>query len=120
MLIKAIGAAYLALIVEGIFFDNNAIVTTLAGQQTAGSIDGIGTTAKFNNPGSFCEAPDGTLYVVEYGSHTIKKFNPITNEVITIAGSGKGGHKNGEGTSATFNYPQSCAVDENGNIYVGN
>lgn len=120
MKIKKILKVYLAAIVQGIFYDSNAIVTTLAGQLTAGSLDGIGTAAKLDKPASFCEAPDGTIYEVDYSSHTIKKFNPITNELITFAGSGKSGYKNGQGTTAFFNNPTSCVVDENGTIYVGN
>lgn len=116
-IIKFFGTAY---IVQGIFYDSSAVVTTLAGQLTAGSIDGIGISAKLNNPASFCEAPDGTIYEVECDSHTVKKFNPLTNEVTTFAGSGRSGYKNGIGTSASFSNPQSCVVDENGNIYVGN
>lgn len=120
-LMKVIRNAYLPVMIAGIsWYDSNAKLSTLAGQLTAGSMDGIGTTAKLDEPASFCEAPDGTVYAVESGSHTVKKFNPLTFEVITFAGSGSSGFENGVGKLASFNHPQSCTVDDYGNIYVGN
>lgn len=84
----------IAITVEGIYYDSNAIVTTLAGQLTAGSVDGVGIAAKLTNPASFCEAPDGTIYEVEYGSHTI---NTTNNEVTKFAGSGSSGYQDRQG-----------------------
>ena len=38
--------------------------------------------------------------------------------VSTIAGSGKNGHENGNGTAAKFSYPEGIVMDKNGNLYV--
>lgn len=49
------------------------IVTTIAGD-TAGSADGIGTIARFNNPHGLCIDNDGTLYVTDERNHKIRKI----------------------------------------------
>ncbi len=41
-----------------------------------------------------------------------------TYNVSTIAGSGKNGHKNGNGSEAQFSYPEGLAMDKDGNLYV--
>ncbi|MDE3145633.1 MAG: hypothetical protein KGL19_15895 [Bacteroidota bacterium] len=43
--------------------------------------------------------------------------NRIT--VVTIAGTGEEGCKNGMAKKATFKYPQGIAVDDSGNVYIG-
>jgi sugar lactone lactonase YvrE len=58
-------------------------VSTLAGS-TQGSTDGRGAAAKFNNPGGITISPEGTLYVVEYGSGKIRQVTP-EGDVSTVA-----------------------------------
>jgi DNA-binding beta-propeller fold protein YncE len=38
--------------------------------------------------------------------------------VTTLAGSGNQAYADGNGTAASFNYPQGVAVDSSGNVYV--
>jgi streptogramin lyase len=47
----------------------------------------------------------------------IRKISPA-GVVTTLAGTGSTGAVNGNGTSASFNYPYGVAVDGSGNVYV--
>lgn len=92
-------------------------VTTLAGTDTAGYVDGPGSTARFNSPFSVAVAPNGTVYVSDYFNHRIREIDPITGEVSTLAGSSSG-FADGPGVDARFNRPAGVAVAPNGTVYV--
>lgn len=49
-------------------------VSTYAGQNKAGMVDGIASTAEFNNPEGCQFGPDGALYVADYSNHAIRKI----------------------------------------------
>ena len=49
------------------------VVSTLAGSSTAGDADGSGATASFRRPAAIALAADGTIYVADAASHTIRK-----------------------------------------------
>jgi prepilin-type N-terminal cleavage/methylation domain-containing protein len=95
-------------------------VTTIAGSATAGATNGNGTSAKFSQPTGIAVDPfDTTLYVAESGNNDIRAMNLTTTAVTTLAGSGAAGSTNGVGTSASFYYPRSIALDNSGgNLYV--
>jgi sugar lactone lactonase YvrE len=95
------------------------VVTTLAGLAgQPGSIDGTGTTARFNCPAGVAVDTNGNVYVAEYGNHTIRKVTPA-GEVTTLAGwAGYPGSTDGTGSAARFNNPYGLAVDLAGNVYV--
>ena len=92
-------------------------VSTYAGSGAAGSADGNGTSATFNNPYQLAIDPLGNIYVVDRSSHKIRKIDTFRN-VTTIAGSGTASEVNGQGTSATFNTPSGIAIDSAGFLYV--
>ena len=94
------------------------VVTTLAGSlsNTLGSADGTGTSATFNNPQGVAMDSAGNMYVVDNGSHRIRKITP-EGVVTTLAGSTQGS-TDGTGTNATFNQPSGVAVDSAGNVYA--
>jgi gliding motility-associated-like protein len=105
---------------------NNAIrkispsgyVYTLAGQPSAGTLDGIGPAAKFNKPAGLAVDKDGNIYVADQGGFVIRKITP-NGQVTTIAGSGNFGTGNdGVGAAANFQYPVGITVDPSGNLYV--
>lgn len=93
------------------------VVTTLAGSGGQGFADGIGTSAKFNNPTGVTVDISGNIYVADSGNSRIRKITP-GGTVSTLAGSGISGWGDGSAMSAHFNRPFSVAVDGNGNIYV--
>jgi sugar lactone lactonase YvrE len=101
----------------------NWVVTTIAGQAgIAGSTDGTGINATFNQPSGIDMDSAGNLYVADFGSHIIRELSPSgTNwTVSTIAGrAGNFGNADGIGSNASFNFCSGIAVDGSGNVYVG-
>ena len=93
------------------------VVTTLAGNGTAGFVNGNGTTAQFNNPIGIAVDGSGNVYVADAENHRVRKITS-SGVVTTLAGSGTAGFANGNGTSASFAVPLDVAVDESGNVYV--
>lgn len=94
------------------------VVTTLAGLAfTAGSSDGTGTVARFNEPYSLTS--DGvSLYVADSSNHTIRKVEISTGVVTTLAGlAGTSGSSDGTGGSARFYKPSAITCDGS-NLYV--
>lgn len=97
------------------------VVTTIAGERgVAGWTDtGEGSgAARFNSPGDL--TTDGTfLYVADTGTHAIRKVNPLTGFVATIAGTrGSSGLLDSRPeTAPLFNAPEGI-VWHNGILYV--
>ena len=94
------------------------VVTTVAGNGTAGHVDGNGTAARFGSPYDVAIDSHGNLFVTESYDNDIRKITP-NGDVTTFAGSGVAGYTNGNGLSAQFNFPWSIAIDANDNLYVG-
>jgi DNA-binding beta-propeller fold protein YncE len=108
--------------IRKITIDSNGIatVTTLAGMAgSSGSMDGMGSAARFNFPtGVAVDAATGNLYVADDGNSTIRKITP-TGLVTTLAGvAGDPGSVDGVGPAAQFRSPGGVAVDGEGNVYV--
>lgn len=100
----------------------NWVVTTLAGLAgSPGDADGMGSTARFNNPTAVAVDKAGNVFVSDGDNDTIRKLTLVgTNWVVTtIAGlAGHPGSANGTGSAARFKYPSDVGADTNGNIYV--
>ena len=92
-------------------------VTTFAGTGSPGSNNGNGPSASFNLVGELALDASGNLYAADVENHLIRKITP-SGEVTTFAGSGSPGFADGNGTSASFNYPGGLAIDASGNVYV--
>lgn len=52
-------------------------VSTYAGKNKAGMVDGIASLAEFNNPEGCQFGPDGALYVADYSNHAIRKIEDM-------------------------------------------
>ncbi len=84
--------------------------------EAGGLVDGYLSNAQFKKPSDVAISQNGDLIVTDSDNNVIRK---ITNElVVTIAGNGKKGYKEGHEGEASFNSPQSIAISKNGTIYV--
>jgi hypothetical protein len=94
-------------------------VTTLAGaaREPAGSADGKGSEARFNEPIGI--TTNGTsLYVTDSFNHTVRELVLATGEVTTLAGTVDiSGADDSTGLAATFNEPNGITTD-GPNLYV--
>ncbi len=93
-------------------------VSTLAGSEIPGLVDGIGSLAKFNFPSGIILDEAGNLYVADHSNHTIRKITPL-GFVSTFAGTGVAGYADGHRSIAMFDSPYGLAMDQDGNLYVG-
>lgn len=92
--------------------------TTLAGESSFGSADGLGSTARFAWPQGIAIDASGNLYVADADNSTIRKVTPA-GLVTTFAG--KAGYYatvDGTGSEARFNFPFGLALDHAGNLFV--
>jgi sugar lactone lactonase YvrE len=96
--------------------DSKGVVTTLAGNGKAISIDGPDLAASFNTPDGIAIDQKGNIYVSEI-DNKIRMISP-SGMVSTLAGSGAIGSANGVGSAASFTLPAGLAVDHAGNVYV--
>ncbi|MBI2301989.1 MAG: hypothetical protein HYU66_24055 [Armatimonadetes bacterium] len=112
------GSAYITDSAHYIRMLRNGLVTTLAGNGTAGSVDGLGSAARLNSPWGIARNPvDGALIVTEAGGQRVRRVTS-DGRVTTVAGTGATGSANGAGNAATFNVPIGVAVDAAGGIFV--
>ncbi|RMG95410.1 MAG: hypothetical protein D6706_12085, partial [Chloroflexi bacterium] len=93
-------------------------VTTLAGGNGIGLLDGPAATAKFNFPRGIAIDASGNVYIADAGNHAIRKYDPVTKTVSTLAGGNGCGFRDGQGTAAQFCSPSGIAVDASGKVYV--
>lgn len=101
----------------------SGVVSTFAGAAPIetvkeGYADGMGTAARFRNPGQMAIDADDNLYVADEGNHRIRKITPA-GLVTTLAGQASSGVQDGSGTAARFDNPFAIAVDKaTGDVYA--
>jgi sugar lactone lactonase YvrE len=96
----------------------SGVTTTFTGVASGdGSSDGVGAAALFQRPHALC-VDGSTLYVTDKMNNTVRKVDPATGTVVTIAGSGQAGSSDGVGALARFKGPFGCVADGAGKLYV--
>src|SRR5581483_11866223 len=101
--------------------DTNGIITTVAGNGTAGysGDGGLAIFASLNRPRGVAVDGAGNLFIADSLNHCIRKVD--ANSIITtIAGNGTGGYS-GDGfpaTNANLNSPHGVALDGAGNLFI--
>jgi sugar lactone lactonase YvrE len=84
----------------------------------AGSSDGSGNNARFNQPGAIAVDAGGNLFVTDTANNTLRKIT-AAGVVSTLAGSaGDTGNADGSGAQARFSHPGGVAIDVAGNLYL--
>ena len=100
--------------------DTAGNVTTLAGDGTAGFLDGQGSSTEFNAPQALAFDAAGNLYVTDLGNGAVRRID-ASGKVTTLAGNGGQATLDGPGGcagSAEFNHPRGIAVDLGGKVIV--
>ncbi len=97
----------------------NGNVVTVAGKRSeAGAADGKGLDARFNFPDGICSGPNGTIFVSDNVSSTLRKI-ASDGEVTTIAGrAGVTGRFDGAGAAAQFRTPGPVVVAPGGGLLL--
>lgn len=96
--------------VQGCALNLTGTVTSIAGDGTAGSVDGTGIAAQFNTPQGM--TTDGTyLYMATLTGRRIRQIEIATGVVTTLAGNGTSGSLDGTGTAATFTSLRGITTD---------
>ncbi|MES1228118.1 MAG: hypothetical protein ABUL72_05560, partial [Armatimonadota bacterium] len=101
-------------------------VTTVAGNTTAGFVDGAGGAARFSVPEGIAVDSLGNLYVADSANNRIRKIlAPVGDPTLaasytvqTFAGTGAAGFADGIKTTAIFNAPRGVAVSPEGTVYI--
>ncbi len=93
------------------------LVTTLAGTNTPGYIDGTGCDAQFFRPQGVAVDGAGNVIVADTYNHCIRQVSQA-GVVTTLAGTNTAGYADGLGGMARFNRPQGVALDSAGILYV--
>jgi sugar lactone lactonase YvrE len=101
--------------------DNRGIISTIAGDGTAGYYGDGGPAhlAQLNEPSGIAFDKYGNLYVADSKNHVIRK---IDNHAIitTLAGKNLAGYSgdNGPAINAQFNLPVQITIDSQDNFYI--
>lgn len=92
-----------------------ASVTTLLGTGVAGYSD-----TQVNNPYGIIFGPDGALYFCDLDNQRIRRFDPKTKAVTTIAGNGEKGYggDGGPALQGSLNMPHEIQFDRAGHLYI--
>lgn len=93
------------------------VVTTYAGGNGKGYVDGPATTAKFGLDLNVACDSAGNVFVADADNNVIRKIS-TTGNVSTVAGQSSAGLIDGSASSAKFNFPAALTVDNSGKIYV--
>lgn len=80
-----------------------SFVTTFAGSGTAGTANGTGTSAQFNNPVGIVQDSKGNLFVTEITSQVLRKITP--EGVVSVFASISG-------------FPLGITIDSEDNMYI--
>jgi sugar lactone lactonase YvrE len=101
------------------FLAVNGTVSTFAGTALSpGLVNGPGASARFVEPNGLALAPNGTLYVADYGNSCIRAISPAAL-VTTFSGQGGlPGFLDGGATTAQFHLPVAIALDATGILWV--
>ncbi|KAJ9186012.1 hypothetical protein P3X46_005570 [Hevea brasiliensis] len=83
-----------------------------------GDHDGIGSEVLLQHPLGVLCAKDGQIYIADSYNHKIKKLDPATRRVSTIAGTGKAGFKDGKALAAQLSEPSGIIEAEDGRLII--
>jgi streptogramin lyase len=102
--------------------DRKGLITTVVGTGKKGysGDGGLAIKAELNEPYEIRFDRQGNLFFVERLNHVVRRVDPKTKIITTIAGNGKVGFSgdDGKATEATMNQPHSIQFDSRGDLYI--
>jgi sugar lactone lactonase YvrE len=109
---------------QSLNIDTASTTTTIAGN-VPGFQDGTENKALFANPAFAAVAPDGMVYIADQANNAIRRLNPNTGEVVTIAGNPDGrpgfvdtADIDKDNPTVRFSNPIGIAIDQAGTLYI--
>jgi sugar lactone lactonase YvrE len=90
---------------------------TVAGNGTAGYVDGPANKAQFNSPIGVAVDARGNIYVADSYNDRIRLITPDV-QVSTVAGKGTPGYADGDRNTALFDTPCGLVVANDGSVIV--
>ncbi len=98
------------------------IINTIVGNGTLGysGDGGPALSAALNHPSSVALDSAGYVYIADTGNNVVRRYDPNTKIVLTVAGTGAGGYSGdgGAATAATLQSPNGLSVDLSGNLFI--
>jgi sugar lactone lactonase YvrE len=92
-------------------------VSTIAGDGSAGYMDGPAAQARFNGPMGVAVDAGGRVFVADTWNDRIRVVEP-DGQVRTLAGGDAPGNVDGAGVGARFDTPVALALDARGNLLI--
>ncbi|XP_052206057.1 protein SUPPRESSOR OF QUENCHING 1, chloroplastic isoform X2 [Diospyros lotus] len=83
-----------------------------------GDHDGTGSEVLLQHPLGVLSGKDGQIYIADSYNHKIKKLDPATKRVYTLAGTGKAGFKDGKALEAQLSEPAGIIEAQNGRLFI--
>jgi sugar lactone lactonase YvrE len=117
------GNVYFAVASQVLKLGKDGSIVAVAGTGTAGkSGDGASARkAQIRFVHGIALAPDGTLYIADFGNNNIRKVDrSFLPAISTIGGDGRAAYAgdNGPAERASFRIPTGIATDGKGNVYI--
>ncbi|XP_048135811.1 protein SUPPRESSOR OF QUENCHING 1, chloroplastic isoform X3 [Rhodamnia argentea] len=84
-----------------------------------GDHDGTGSDVLLQHPLGVLYAKDGQIYIADSYNHKVKKLDPVSKQVTTVAGTGKAGFRDGTPLTAQLSEPAGITEGENGDALLG-
>jgi uncharacterized protein (TIGR03437 family) len=97
-------------------------IATVLGTGTAGfnGDERLPLTTQLNEPRQIAINGAGEIFIADQGNHRVRRFQPATGLVTTVAGIGTFGFSGDSSapTTAALSIPQGVAVDAQGNLFI--
>jgi hypothetical protein len=96
----------------------SGVVSTLAGNGSAGLVDGPASTANFNGPTGIAVDSAGNVYVADNGNNAVRRIS-VDGNVTTLTSNGWVALANSNQLHSAFSFPWGLCLDHQGNLLLG-